>query len=711
MTSRLQPADPAFRQSGVGNWPERQESWWSRAVPTPANVCPMSPMSPKSTRTGRIPVVDVQPTVDCGLFPAKAVVGETFTVSATVFREGHDAVGANVVLRPTAAKTKAAAAGWTPMRLVSAGLDRWAAEVTPAIEGDWTFFVEAWDHPLGTWLHDAEIKVPAGLDVALMLEEGALLFEQAAAGAPKGVARSTFADVAVALRDTSRPDLARLSAATATVVLTLIDRHPLRRLVTRSDRLALRVESRRALYSSWYELFPRSEGAVVDPTGHKPPLSGTFATATKRLPAVAAMGFDVVYLPPIHPIGRTFRKGPNNTLDPGPFDPGVPWAIGSPEGGHDAIHPELGTLDDFDAFVARAVELGLEVALDFALNASPDHPWVTEHPEWFTTRADGTIAYSENPPKKYQDIYPINFDNDPDGIYVESLRVLRHWMAHGVRIFRVDNPHTKTVAFWERLLAEVRRTDPDVLFLAEAFTRPPMMRQLAKVGFHQSYTYFTWRTGKAELEEYLTELAGETAPYMRPNFFVNTPDILHASLQYGGPPAFKIRAVLASMLSPAWGVYAGFELFEHVAVRPGSEEYLDSEKYQLRPREWETAEAEGRSLAPYLTLLNEIRRAHPALQELRNLRFHRTESDDVLAFSKQTGSGTGSDTVIVVVNLDPHGARETLVHLDLPALGMDWADSFSVHDAMSGNTWLWGERNYVRLDPFVEPAHVLAVRR
>ncbi len=676
-------------------------------------------------------MVDVQPAVDCGRFPAKAVVGETFTISATVFREGHDAVGANVVLRPVPAARatkKRDEPPWLPMQLVSAGFDRWAVEVTAPAEGEWTFHVEAWDHPLGTWLHDAPIKVPAGIDTELVFEEGARLFAQASAAAPKesdDAARSVFWDVAVALRDPSRPDLARLSAATAPEVVELVERWPLRRLVTQSEPLPLRVERQRALYGAWYEFFPRSEGAVVDPTGRKPPKSGTFATAAKRLPAVAAMGFDVIYLPPIHPIGRTFRKGANNTLGPGPTDPGVPWAVGSPEGGHDAIHPELGTLADFDDFVAQAAELGLEVALDYALQASPDHPWVTEHPEWFTTRADGTVAYAENPPKKYQDIYPINFDNDPPGIYAETLRVLKHWMAHGVRIFRVDNPHTKPVEFWEWLLAQVRRTDPDVVFLAEAFTRPAMMRQLGKVGFHQSYTYFTWRTGKVELQDYLTELSTDTAAYMRPNFFVNTPDILHASLQYGGPPAFKIRAVLASMLSPSWGVYAGFELYEHVAVRPGSEEYLDSEKYQLRPRNWEKAEADGRSLAPYLTRLNEIRRAHPALHELRNLHFHGTESDDVLAFSKHTKStkhtnstktsgddeGEPDDLVIVVVNLDPHGARETVVNLDLPALGMGWGDTFSVHDQLSGQTWLWGARNYVRLDPFQEPAHVLVVRR
>jgi starch synthase (maltosyl-transferring) len=418
-------------------------------------------------------------------------------------------------------------------------------------------------------------------------------------------------------------------------------------------------------------------------------------------------------LPPIHPIGTTFRKGANNTLTPGPGDPGVPWAIGSPDGGHDAVHPDLGTIDDFDAFVARTRELGMEVALDYALQASPDHPWAKEHPDWFTTRADGSIAYAENPPKKYQDIYPLNFDRDRDGIYKEMMRVLRYWMSHGVRIFRVDNPHTKPVEFWEWLIGDVRRTDPDVIFLAEAFTRPAMMRMLGRIGFHQSYTYFTWRTGKWELEEYLRELAGETAALMRPNFFVNTPDILHAFLQYGGPPAFKIRAVLASMMSPTWGVYSGYELFEHVALRPGSEEYLDSEKYQYRPRDWASYEPggarEGQSLAPFLTKLNEIRRAHPALQWLRNLQFHRSWNDNILCFSKSRRTSDGPDRVIVVVNLNPHGTQEGTVGLDMPSLGLDWHDGFTVRDELTGAQFTWGEYNYVRLDPWQEPAHILTV--
>ena len=423
------------------------------------------------------------------------------------------------------------------------------------------------------------------------------------------------------------------------------------------------------------------------------------------------MGFDVVYLPPIHPIGQAYRKGPNNTLTPGPDDPGSPWAIGSEDGGHDAVHPDLGTLADFDAFVARAKELGLEVALDFALQASPDHPWVKSNPDWFTTRADGTIAYAENPPKKYQDIYPLNFDNDYPGLLAECERVLRHWMDHGVRIFRVDNPHTKPVPFWEEILGNIRKTDPDVLFLSEAFTRPAMMHELAKVGFHQSYTYFTWRTGKQELQDYAEELARETGHFLRPNFFVNTPDILHAFLQHGGPAAFKIRAVLAATLSPAWGVYSGYELYEHVAVRPGSEEYLDSEKYQYRPRDWKTATAQGRTLAPYLALLNRVRREHPALQQLRDITFHEIDNPNLLAYSKTATTSAGQpDIVITVVNLNPYAAHEATLTLDLTAIGAAPGGRFLVSDAFTGASYVWSEKNYVRLDP-MEPAHLLTMHQ
>ncbi|MFE5733491.1 alpha-1,4-glucan--maltose-1-phosphate maltosyltransferase [Streptomyces sp. NPDC056528] len=649
---------------------------------------------------GRIPVLDVRPLVDCGRRPAKAVAGETFEVTATVFREGHDAVAANVVLRGPSGRP----GPWIPMRELAPGTDRWGAEVTPDVEGSWTYAVEAWSDPIATWRHAAKIKIPAGIDSEPVLAEGAELHERAAKGVPKkGGGREAVLAVADTLRDPSRPAAVRLAAALAPRVTEVLDRHPLRELLTSSPKFPLRVERERALYGSWYEFFPRSEGARrID--GRMVP--GDFRTAAERLPAVAAMGFDVVYLPPVHPIGETHRKGPNNSLSASPNDVGVPWAIGSPEGGHDALHPDLGTFEDFDAFVARARELRLEIALDFALQCSPDHPWVEKHPEWFHHRPDGSIAYAENPPKKYQDIYPIAFDKDMDGIVEETVRVLRHWMDHGIRIFRVDNPHTKPVVFWERVIGEINGTDPDVVFLAEAFTRPAMMRTLGAVGFQQSYTYFTWRNTKQELTEYLTELSRETAAQMRPNFWVNTPDILPGYLQEGGRPAFEARAVLAATLSPSWGMYAGYELCENTPVRAGSEEYLDSEKYELRPRDWESAERAGRTITPLITALNRIRRRHPALRRLRNLTFHEADNPQVIAYSKRSGS----NTVLVVVNLDPHHTQEATVSLNMPELGLDWHETAPVRDELTGETYHWGRSNYVRLEPGVAPAHVLALR-
>ena len=659
--------------------------------------------------------MDVAPVVDLGRYPAKAVVDEPFEVTALVFREGHDALSADVVLTDPDGERRP----WVRMTKDPETPDLWRAEVSADREGAWTFSVEGWSDPIATWRHNAEIKIPAEIDVELMFAEGVLLLERVrddfpATAATRKADRRTLDDAITAMKDTGRPADVRYAAAVSRAVDDILARHPLRDLVTTEGPYELYVDRPRALYGSWYEFFPRSEGAYVDKATGKV-VSGNFRTAAKRLDAVASMGFDVVYLPPIHPIGRVNRKGPNNTLVTEEGDPGSPWAIGSDEGGHDAVHPDLGTLEDFDDFVARAKELDLEVALDLALQAAPDHPWVKSHPEWFTTRADGSIAYAENPPKKYQDIYPINFDNDPAGIYHEVLRIVRLWMSHGVRVFRVDNPHTKPVEFWEWLLGEVRKTDPDVIFLSEAFTKPAMMQTLATVGFHQSYTYFTWRTAKWELEEYLTELSHETSHVMRPNLFVNTPDILHAYLQYGGPAAFKIRATIAATGAPSWGVYAGFEPFEHVAVKPGSEEYLDSEKYQIRIRDWEGAERSGRTLAPYITRLNEIRRQHPALQLLRNLTVHHSDDESVLVFSKLAkGPEDGrheDDLMLVVVNVDPHATRETTVHLNMPALGMDWTDRFTVHDELTGDSWTWGEHNYVRLDPHDQPAHIFTVRR
>jgi starch synthase (maltosyl-transferring) len=424
------------------------------------------------------------------------------------------------------------------------------------------------------------------------------------------------------------------------------------------------------------------------------------------------MGFNVLYLPPIHPIGVAFRKGPNNTLNAGPQDPGSPWAIGSAHGGHDTIHPDLGSEQDFKAFVKTANGLGIEIALDLALQASPDHPWVKSNPEWFTTRADGTIAYAENPPKKYQDIYPINFDNDPQGIYFEVLRVVNHWISLGVKIFRVDNPHTKPVAFWEWLIQQVNQEHPDVVFLAEAFTRPAMMHALGKAGFQQSYTYFTWRNTKWELESYLKELAHESAAFFRPNLWVTTPDILTEYLQFGGPAAHKIRAAIAALASPSWGMYAGYELCESVA-RPGAEEHIDSEKYEYRPRDWNAAEASGRTISGYIARLNQIRGAHPAVRQLRNIEFHHTDDSAILAFSKYLAaehSPTGkADAILVVANVDPHAVRQTTVHLDLAKLGISEGSSFEVKDLITNESYIWTTDNFVRLDAFKEPVHVFEI--
>jgi len=684
---------------------------------------------------GRIPILDVQPVVrvpnELGpTAPVKAVPHEVFQVTATVFREGHAMLGASVVLIDPAGEEQSP----VRMRELADGSDRYAAEVAATSLGLWHFVVEAWGDPYAGWRHDAEIKIPLGQDTELMLAEGALLLQRAAAQIkiPKTmppadartarVARTALTTAARRMADADIPPLTRLAAATGAETSAALAAFPLRDLLTRTESYPVIVQRERALFGAWYEFFPRSEGAVLDPTHRTMPKSGTLRSAARRLDAIADMGFDVVYLPPVHPIGTTARKGRNNTLTAGPGDPGSPWAIGSPDGGHDSIHPDLGTFEDFDAFVARARRLGLEVALDLALNASPDHPWVEKHPEWFTTRADGSIAYSENPPKKYQDIYPFNFDNDPEGIYAAVRAVVQQWMDHGVRIFRVDNPHTKPLPFWQQLLADVARTDPDVIFLAEAFTRPAMMAALAAIGFQQSYTYFTWRNTTAELIEYGTELAGPAAAYMRPNFFVNTPDILNGYLQHAGLPAFAVRAVLAATMSPSWGVYSGFELGENIPLVPGSEEYLDSEKYAYRPRDWDRAARLGLTIAPLLTRLNAIRHAHPALHYLRNLQFHYSDQADILCFSKHTrgesrgaarpGAGTvpaGSDIVLVVVNLDANNPHEATVWVDTESLGLDAAQGFEVTDELTGQSFRWGQGNYVRLDPAVAPAHILSV--
>jgi starch synthase (maltosyl-transferring) len=665
--------------------------------------------------SGRLGISDITPNVACGAYPARAVVGERVPISATVFREGHGQVGASVIWRQLGAGAVSSAqpdpdAPWIRMTPGAPGTDRWHATLVPDAMGMWSFTIQAWGDPCGDWRHDVLAKIDAGQGAADLendLQIGAQLLRAALKGLPSprppAADRAALSAAADALADRDRELAARVGPALA--LGDLLHDHPVRTLLTEAPPLTVWVDRPRALHGAWYEFFPRSTGGV-DERGR--PVHGTFATAARELPRIAAMGFDVVYLPPIHPIGKVNRKGKNNTLAPEPGDVGSPWAIGSDEGGHDAIHPQLGTFADFDRFVAATADAGMEVALDLALQCAPDHPWAREHPEWFTVLPDGSIAYAENPPKKYQDIYPVNFDNDPDGIRAEVLRVVKLWVEHGVKIFRVDNPHTKPLDFWHWLIWEVKKTDPDVLFLAEAFTRPAMMKALAQVGFTQSYTYFTWRTGKAELIEYATELAAGI-DVMRPNFFVNTPDILHASLQHGGPTMFGIRAVLASMLSATWGVYSGFELYENDPVRDGSEEYLNSEKYQLRPRDYALAEHAGRSLAPLLRRLNEIRRAHPALQQMRSLRFHRIDNESMIAFSK-TDAKTG-DTMLVVCTLDPDDPQEATITIDFEALGLAEHERFAVHDELTEADYEWGTHNYVRLDPWAAPAHIFTVRR
>ncbi len=643
---------------------------------------------------GRIPVTDVSMVVEEGRLPAKAVVGELVPIRATVFREGHDAVNASVILTdPTGVQHRVDMTAVEPT-----GLDPWEAWVRFDREGWWAFHIEGWSDPWATWLHNAHAKLPESIDVPLVCLEGQAVLNRAADQATDEIQASLLRTTALML-DPTRPPDELLAAVDSIGVQHAMDANRPRDLVSPTKDYPLFVDRAKALFSAWYEFFPRSVGATFDEaTGTWQ--SGTFDGCHERLDEIAAMGFDVVYLPPVHPIGTSFRKGANNTLVADASDPGSPWAIGSPLGGHDAINPDLGDFDAFDRFVAKANSLGMEVALDFALQCSPDHPWVTAHPEWFTTRLDGTIAYAENPPKKYQDIYPLNFDNDPADLYAEALRVLHVWIDHGVRVFRVDNPHTKPVPFWAWLLSEVRRTDPDVLFLAEAFTRPAMMHSLGKVGFQQSYTYFVWRTEKWELEDYLRELSSETDAFIRPNFFVNTPDINPLYLQDGHPAAFTVRAVLAATMSPSWGMYSGFELLEHVPPRPGAEEYIDSEKYQYRPRDFHAEP----NLTELITRLNEIRHEHPALQQLRQATVHDSDSDQVFVFSKRDRG----DVVLVVCSLAPRDVVETTVHLDFAALGAPDVNELVVHDELQNLDFTWDAHPFVRLTPD-KPAHILRV--
>ncbi len=649
-------------------------------------------------------MLDGTPAVPGG-FPAKAFAGEVVPFRVVAFREGHDLIGVHVRLTsPTGDESL------HRLTALADGTDRWEAEIALDAEGVWRYRFEGFSDDFATWAHAAHVKIAAGVDVEVMAALGAELLQRAAGEKDRPAAQRTR--LRARAEELRRGDAATTAASAVDPELAAIFRdRPVTTLRSASAEQVLRVERTRAGVGAWYEFFPRSEGArrLKDGTVR----SGTFRTAAKRLPDVARMGFEVIYLVPVHPIGTTNRKGRNNTLVAEPGDPGSPYAIGAAEGGHDAIHPDLGTPQDFRAFVRAARKEGLEVALDLALQASPDHPWVRDHPEWFTTLPDGSIAYAENPPKKYQDIYPLNFDNDPEGIAAEMLRIVRHWVGEGVRIFRVDNPHTKPLQFWEWLIATVNETDPDVIFLAEAFTRPAVMRALAAVGFQQSYSYFTWRNTKPELEEFLTSISRETADYMRPNLFVNTHDILTEYLQFGGRAAYRIRACIAATAGPVYGVYAGYELIENVA-RPGSEENIDNEKYEYKFRDWAGAEERGESLAPLLRRLNEIRAAHPALRQLRNLELHWSDDDAVLVFSKHLDAaftGTGRpDTLIVVANVDPHSVRETTVHLDTTRWGVPLGETFEVEDLLTGSVWTWSDHNYVRLDAFAEPVHILKVR-
>ncbi|TMD94578.1 MAG: alpha-1,4-glucan--maltose-1-phosphate maltosyltransferase [Chloroflexi bacterium] len=653
-----------------------------------------------STTEYRVIIEAVRPTVECGRFAAKAAAGQPLEVSADIFADGHDKLMA--VVRHGPPPRGRAAPKRTEVALEPVGNDHWRGLIVPKAVGPWEFEVVGLPDVYGSWARDLRLRIEAGQDVTVELEDGAQIVDRQGSGdGLRAADRKALEGLAAALRSDASVS-ARLAAAAAPEALELMRRTADRSRATVAGPYRLFVDRPLATFSAWYEMFPRSEGAV-------PPRGGTFASAAQRLPAIADMGFDIVYLPPIHPIGTTFRKGPNNTLECLPGDVGSPWAIGSEEGGHTAVHPDLGSIADFDAFVERARGCGLEVALDFAVQCSPDHPWVREHPQWFRHRSDGTIRYAENPPKRYQDIYPVNFDTDDrDALFVALRDVMLYWIDHGVSVLRVDNPHTKHLTFWEWVIPELRARNPEVILLSEAFTRPRVMERLAKVGFTQSYTYFTWRNSKQELTEYLTELSQtEKVDWFRPNFWVNTPDILHEVLQHGGPPAFRLRMVLAALSCPSWGMYAGYELFENTPVRSGSEEYLDAEKYQLRPRDW----ARAGSLAPLISRVNRIRRRHcGAVSQLRTLRLHHVSNDALLCFSRSDDAR--SDVLLVVVNLDPVNVREGTTWIDLGALGVPDDRPFEAHDELTDTTYIWhGAANYVRLDPAAgQAAHVLHLR-
>ena len=645
----------------------------------------------------RVVVEGVEPEIDAGRFPIKRTPGEPVVVEADVYADGHDALAAVLLWRLQGDDA------WQEAAMVPIGNDRWRARFLVSEVGWYEYTIEAWIDRFESWRLELSKKVGAGQDVGSELLEGAALARDAVSrsGGRHRADKRTLSEYARAIENEAAPLGERIARALSEDPAAAMRRHADRSRATRYERiLRVLVERERARFSTWYEMFPRSAGS--DPTR-----SATFDEAAALLPYVASMGFDVLYLPPIHPIGRSFRKGRNNALTAEPQDPGSPWAIGSEDGGHMAIEPGLGTLDDFKRFVRAARRHGLEIALDIAFQASPDHPYVTEHPDWFRHRPDGTIKYAENPPKKYQDIYPFDYESaDWRALWHELKQVMEFWIDHGVTIFRVDNPHTKPFGFWDWALDDIRRRHPETIFLSEAFTRPKILRRIAKGGFSQSYTYFTWRNTKAELTEYFTELTQTPVrEYLRANLFANTPDILHEYLQRGGRPAFQVRLVLASTLGANYGIYSGYELAENTPVRPGSEEYLDSEKYQIKPRNFDRAD----SLAEMIRRLNAIRVAHPALQFDRTLAFHATDNTELICYSKRTEDA--SDVILVVVNLDPFHMQHGWVQVPLAAWNAAPDRTYEAIDLLSDERYYWrGEWNYVRLDPQARVAHVLELR-
>ena len=674
---------------------------------------------------GRVNVLGITPSAENGLYPARVELGEAFKVTAQVFIEGRTKAGATVSVRNTRGTEKAR----FPMTCTNPGLDRWEAMVKIGDHsdlkpwedgyadvkkqlGEWHIVVEGWEDTYASWLHDAQIKVEVGDDVENALESGAQLLERWAGARDSKLTaddKKTLREAAKTVADKSLDATARLAAATTDAIASLHETNPLRDGLSASNPQRFRVERPKSSFAAWYQFFPRSEGAYFDADGKI--VQGTLKTALSGLDRAKAEGFDIVYLPPIFPIGVTNRKGRNNTLIAGPHDPGSPFGIGSELGGHDTVDPLLGTMDDFKAFCAHAHELGLEVALDFALQCSPDHPWVKQHPNWFRTKPDGTIAFAENPPKKYQDIYPIDFNADMEGIEAEVERIMDLWVKAGVTIFRVDNPHTKPVRFWQDVIAAVTKKHPETLFLAEAFTRPGMMRALSYAGFTQSHCYFPWRNTKDDLEEYLPITNGDDGYYQHNTFWPTTPDILTAYVRDNGVAGHCVRAVLAAMGSPSWGIYNGYELIEN-KQRPGFEEQIDNEKYEVKVRDWSKAKQYG--VAEMLTALNKIRRAHPAALSYHNLTVLPTSDPNILAFARHTPAeltGTGqADTLIVVVNLDGHNAHQSMIHLELGELGLPTDRPLNVRDELTGREFQWGWDNYVSLAPWADVAHILSVQ-